>query len=206
MSPTWIAIFVTLPLILPLVMGIRNYRHHQAISREARQRRWRMVTSGWRTLFRPSFRLAGLTPGGVVWEMQRRWENGRMFLLWRSPTRSLPFGTLVVHQAESKLPAEMTADLLRPLVVDHPGWPATYRAAATHAHLGHFLADSTVVDLLGQFGPSPPNSPLEQIVWERESLVIICPFAESWPLFEAVVVLGGRLIDLVGQAEKTRQG
>lgn len=192
-TPTLISFFLALPLFLLLAMGLRNYFKQRAFAREAAVRGWRAPAAGWGALLRTSFRLAGQTPGGAVWEMERFWHDGRLMVRWRAHTGSLPYGRIKVlaDSAEKKSESELMLVSFKPTT---PGWPAGLNLWSTHQQLAQRIDRPAVIDCLNRFPTHPQSGSLEKIVWNQTLLLIDCLYADGWPALERVVALGAELL------------
>ncbi len=112
---------------------------------------------------------------------------------WRAYARSLPYGRVKVIPADVAQP--QVEGPLKKVPINNPAWPDRLCLLATHDQLARTFVQPAAIDLLKQFQPRPYRGALEQIVWQQESLTILCTFDRSWPLFDQIVQLGGFLIE-----------
>lgn len=195
MTPTLLVVLLLLALAIPVLIGAFNWLRHREITRQAAQRGWRTAAPGWRRVFRPEFRLAGTLSNGSVWEMHRFWRDGRLLIQWRAYARSLPYGRVNVIPVDLVQPQGERVIPLKIVSINDPSWPDRWCLLATHDQLARYFVQPAAVDLLNQFQPRPQSGALEQIVWQQESLTILCIFDRSWLLFEQIVQLGDYLLE-----------
>jgi hypothetical protein len=165
------------------------------MARQAALKGWRTAAVSWRWLLRSTFHLAGMTTTGAVWEIERFWQNSQLLLRWRSYTRALPYGSIELVSKAAANPPDAKGGPLKRIVVRVPDWPSDYQLYVSHDQLAQLVSKLAVMDHLRRL-PSPPHSgALVKIVWQRESLTIVCTFSESWPHFENIVGLGNALLE-----------
>ncbi|MCP4421536.1 MAG: hypothetical protein GY805_33410, partial [Chloroflexi bacterium] len=150
------------------VTAVNNWRTHQEWRREATQRGWRYTTVGWKQFSKPSYRIAGTTANGIVWELHRSMDKGKLRYSWQTDDAALPYGTLMILPEGGKRP--LSKNLIpfkqKAASANPPPWPNKYTIYTTHNQLALRLVAEPVTNLLHQFPAYPQNGSLEKLIWK----------------------------------------
>ncbi|MCP4362438.1 MAG: hypothetical protein GY796_30905 [Chloroflexi bacterium] len=194
-------IFIPGLILLALVTAVytvsHNWRQHQERSQQAQLRGWRYAASDWRYFLKPHFQLAGTTPTGKIWEMNQRWQNGRLLFVWQTKSTRLPYGIIKILPSQFKLesaPSQfpMKLHLLQPFVKD---WPDTLQIFTSHDQLAHTFFGPAIIKKLYPFPVWPERGSLQGLVWQQNTLLIVGHFENGWEVLDRIVALGTALIE-----------
>ncbi|VAW42742.1 hypothetical protein MNBD_CHLOROFLEXI01-3216 [hydrothermal vent metagenome] len=200
-------LIVGLFLIVVVIAGftaVSNWRTHQEWRREATQRGWRYTTVRWKQFAKPSYRIAGTTANGIVWELHRSMHKGQLRFSWQTNDAHLPYGTLAMFPMGSKqlAPVKTEGPLynnLEPLKqkampAKPPTWPDKYLIFASHNQLAAHLLLESVANVLNQYPDWPQNGSLEKLTWNPNRLFIVCLYKNEWTALDKLVALGTALV------------
>ncbi len=194
-------IFLPGLILLVLVTAVytvsHNWRIHQKRSEEAKSRDWRYTALGWRQILKPHFQLAGTTTTGEIWEMNRRWQNGQLLLVWQTYSARLPYGIVKISSRLSKSERDPSQFSIKLHLIQPPtkDWPDTYQIFTSHDQLAKPFIEPVVVKTLCQFSLWPEKGSLQKLVWHRDSLLIVCRFENGWEVLDRIVTLGTALME-----------
>jgi hypothetical protein len=184
--------------------AVNNWRTHQEWQHEAAQRGWRYTPVRWKQLFKPSYRIAGTTANGIVWELRRFKLKGQLRFSWQTNKARLPYGTLAMFPVGSKQLApvkteEPSFNNLAPLkqkaMPTKPStWPDKYLVFASHNQLAAHLFVESVANALNQYPDWPRNGSLEELIWKPNRLFIVCLYENEWTALDRLVALGNALV------------
>ena len=177
--------------------AVNNWRIHQEWQREATQRGWRYTTVRWKQFFsKPSYRIAGTTTNGIVWELHRPMDKGQLRISWHTHKAHLPYGTLTIFPEGSKRPLSNNLVPLKQKTMSAklPTWPGNYLIFTSHTQLATRSFSESVANLLQQYPEWPQNGSLEKLIWRPNSLSIVCLYQNGWTTIDRMVTLGTTLV------------
>lgn len=190
-------LLLALLLVLPIFQGIKNWRENRLRQRTADAYGWRYWNRGWnRVLLRPSYEIAGTTPEGVVWELRRVQRKRQLYFVWSSLQRLLPYGALIIRprQAGARASNRMKEGAHQ-VEVGSERWQSEYVMWTTHTMLAQKYFNQEVELAMTDWPQWPAPGSLEEIIWDRERLVIRVRQHNDWFALNQIVVLGTALVD-----------
>lgn len=196
-------LLIGLILIVVLIAGytaVHNHNKYQERSQQASRRGWRYTPLNWTQLIKPQFKLAGRTDTGAIWELQRVWRGGQLLLNWETHSAPLPYGVVGILPALSTTLPSTPPFKTYTLTATISSWPDTYQLFTSHDQLATFFFTEMITRLLQQYPAWPEKGAIDQLIWTKNSLYIVCLYKDDWKILERIVFLGTTLVDTVNRA------
>ena len=197
-----------LVILILIVMGIaaytavHNYHKYQERSQQAVRRGWRYTPLNWTQFIKPEFKLAGRTNTGAIWELQRVWRSGQLLLNWETHSATLPYGVVGILPAVSTTMPRTPPYKTYPLAASLSSWPDTYQLFTSHDQLASFFFTEMITRILHEYPAWPEKGAIDQLIWMKSSLYIVCLYEDDWEILERIVTLGSTLVDRVNRENR----
>lgn len=203
---TFLVILAGLLIAVSVYGGISGWRTHQERRQKTADRGWRYTNTYVQSLFRSAYIIAGTSPNGIVWELQRNQRKGMLFFVWTTTFAPLPYGTIRI------LPRRMSAlrqdpSLMRLTIWQHERWQnpalADYVLYTSHQQLGERFLTADVALALSYWPEWPLPGSLEEVTWSHDALEIRVRYLGDWITADRLVALGLALVGNLGPQWKT---
>ena len=196
-SSIFLVILMSLLLGMSLYFTIFSWRTHKQRQRATADRGWRYTNSLIHSLFRSTYIIAGTTPNGIVWELQRSQKKGKLFFNWTTSAAPLPYGLIRILPRRASV-SHQSHPLLRLTSWQHEQWQqpalAEYVVLTSHQRLGERFLTPEVALALSHWPEWPLPGALESVNWSRERLEVEVRYVGDWATADRLVALGAALV------------
>ncbi len=178
-----------------LAVGWQNHRSRRL---GAAWRGWRYQNTFLKSMSQAAYVMAGTTPQGVVWELQRVRQNGRNLFIWSAAPAKLPYGTVQIlpQQANTSFESDLP---LRLMSWNNPDWAkmpfANILIRVSHQQLAERFLIEEVLLSLNYWPEWPLAGSLDGIFWNQNQLEIRVHYSGDWATADRTVALGTTLAD-----------
>ena len=186
-----------------MYFGVSRWRTHQRRQQATADRGWRYTNTLIKSLFGSVYVIAGTTPNGIVWELQRSQKRGKVLFIWKTSSAPLPYGLLRILPRHASAPSQ-DHPVMRLTIWQHKQWQtsalADYVVLTSHQQLGERFLTPEVALTLSHWPEWPLPGALEAINWSHDMLEIRVRYLGDWVTADRLVALGTALVSSLTSA------
>ena len=201
-------ILVSLLVGTSIYLAVSSWKTHQQRRQKTAERGWRYTNTLLQSLRHTSYTIAGTTPNGIIWEMQRNQKKDKLLFTWITESAPLPYGLIHVLPRQASVSQQGHLPTIQLLIWQHERWqnPALsdYVIFTSHQQLGERFLTSEVALALSHWPGWPFPGALEEIKWSQKSLEIQVRYLGDWTTADRLVALGTALVSNISPQNHDR--